>query len=40
MEDILQTVSNEHRGIYYGVQLKIMDITQNIKLMGSAFKDN
>jgi hypothetical protein len=40
MEDILQTVSNGHRSMYYAVQLKLMDVSQNIKLMGTSFKEN
>lgn len=40
MEDILQDVSNDHRSIYFGVQLKIMDCTQGIKLLGTSFKEN
>jgi hypothetical protein len=40
MEDILQSVSNDHRSIYFAVQLKLMDLTQSIKLMGASFKEN
>lgn len=34
MENALELVSNEHRSIYYSAQLRIIDVSQNIRAMG------
>lgn len=40
MEDTLEKASNEHRTIYYSSQLRVMDISQNIRSMGLKLSDN
>jgi hypothetical protein len=40
MEDALEKASNEHRTIYYASQLRVLDISQNIRAMGVKLTDN
>ncbi len=40
MEDDLENISNDHRSIFYSAQLRIIDVSQNIRALGTRLSEN